>query len=1757
MLRIPTKSNRKNFVRRAALRAAPGRTVATVLLMALLLTLAPPIAPNDATASNPYYVSFYTMSDISDTSGIGNIAVPELNYRLEVNPDGTVDNPGAPSKFSERYIAFTGWYTAPQGDPDAKPFTFSGIVSDEMVYAHFREDYLVSFLDGKGNVFLTKSVKPDTAVAAPTADEMLAFTAPANQVFQWWETAPDEQYDFLLDVAQDITLTPKLLAADSYYVFFYSEGTQIPFQAVAEGGYATEPTPPSRAGYDFAGWKTKNELGVLAENNFVFGGATITGDTTLYAQWTPKPVDYTIMLWNEKENIADPGDDTTNYEYYGQYTTKDTANKLSSLSQIDAGTAVTADAIKTAVGAAVAAAKTTAKGKTTDKFNYLNTNADGADSYFIVLSTETLSGDGSTVVNVYLKRKKYTLEFEINQANGTMNIGDKTYTNSGGEKYTLEAKLGQNVAGVWPVRDTATFNTVGAHNFQGWLAKGDSVAYSSRQLTLGSAIASTADDSGNITLSGKWITGGTTIKVHYMFEQLPGVSGGVKLGSKYYVESSEYTQPVFSPASSAYNAKNIEGFTAVSPTAYRSTTGGTFALITGTPPTDQYLFYNRASSALIFVDRDVSYSVARRPGLNYAGIMYGADLSGFEPARAPVRAPEGDKTYTFGGWYLDAGFLQKFTFGGATMPAANLPLFAKWRVSQYTVSVYDYKGAKEPIGEFGRALNERAGNPSDELDSAHRYVVGGEYPLGTFAGWVVALGPGAYAPLSPEIPVTGNMRVYADWEPQVATYDVTYMSDADTPADWTLPADSYDYRLGTTAIAKAPPSYTAQEYTPGDTTFIGWKTISGSTVDYYPGQTITVADNVKLYPVFIPAESVTLVYNSNYTSYLEDPPSELQSEDEIHIPNDVVSVKSFAQAFADDETPSPTPPTGYVFTGWTDDAATTDTPVYAPGSLYKLASDTTLYAQYKRVEVVYLSDPDGNEEYDDYRHPAGVNIGEDYDVLSHEIVASQGNGNWTVDSQQYNFVGWYEPSRPLQSMDQLYNADSKLPINAAVTYLVAMYIVNPKLIYHSNTGDEDMTTSTEQVTELTTVSEYADRTAYDDGDDIWPPEPAGKHFIGWNTAANGTGKWYLPGGVIIPVADTTDLYAQWETVPPPPTLKYVVTFIPTQIASDPTEKSFLVNEESSVTDSGNAVSNPTAKYAADATFLNWERVGDGELFTTDEAINLPISANTTFIARWAMLPSTPSTHYDVFPEVTVETFTAVYDGTSYHNPLEITAAGSAQSLSYVNDGIDYDNPDQPLLDMLLTFFGETSRLIMPLYMTPDSTEWLLGLENRTDVAADDSITFIYVMSGDPGIEVIGGRRLTITPRPLAPAAYYPNIRVGEPGPVFNAGYYSDGAGNTGFELGAYDDINNTGIVASDEDGFANMGIELYTPYTQGAPAGTYGIYARSGYYDSGGNWVGEVVGEYVEDVYVDFYVDGGNYVIDDNEPKNALYLDGNGHAAASSDTTHINKFVKIGSFEVITPYIYTDDPPERPETKTVDDGGEPGVFTDEHIKYVYGYPDGLVKPERSLTRAEASAVFFRLLSEGYRAGVLSHTNEFTDVAPGEWFNTEVSTLVRSGILTGYPDGTFRPNDSVTRAELAAMAVRFAAVMGETGDIDTAYTDTDGHWAQGDIYRASEIGWFNGYPDGSFKPDGFITRAEFVALVNRMLRRAPETAEDLLPDSMKTWPDNTPDKWYYIDMQEATNGHEYERKGKRVPNRDYDYERWTQITDTPDVPPDEP
>lgn len=238
--------------------------------------------------------------------------------------------------------------------------------------------------------------------------------------------------------------------------------------------------------------------------------------------------------------------------------------------------------------------------------------------------------------------------------------------------------------------------------------------------------------------------------------------------------------------------------------------------------------------------------------------------------------------------------------------------------------------------------------------------------------------------------------------------------------------------------------------------------------------------------------------------------------------------------------------------------------------------------------------------------------------------------------------------------------------------------------------------------------------------------------------------------------------------------------------------------------------------------------------------------------------------------------------------------------------------------------------------------------------------------------------------------------------------------------------------------------------------------------------------------------------------------------------------------------------PARPEKPAQPENPNPPTLTKDHVAYIIGYVDGTVRPNNLITRAEVTTIFFRLLSDESRSEFWSQTNPYSDVSRNLWCNNAISTLTNAGIILGYNDGTFKPDAPITRAQLAAIAVRFSTVI---YDGDSTFNDVpSSHWASRYIALAEYLGWINGYRDNTFKPDQYITRAEAITLINRVLERDVE--EEYMLPGMITWIDNPPYTWCYEAIQEATNSHDYTRTDKQSPEHDFNYEAWLRINPVP-------
>ena len=347
------------------------------------------------------------------------------------------------------------------------------------------------------------------------------------------------------------------------------------------------------------------------------------------------------------------------------------------------------------------------------------------------------------------------------------------------------------------------------------------------------------------------------------------------------------------------------------------------------------------------------------------------------------------------------------------------------------------------------------------------------------------------------------------------------------------------------------------------------------------------------------------------------------------------------------------------------------------------------------------------------------------------------------------------------------------------------------------------------------------------------------------------------------------------------------------------------------------------------------------------------------------------------------------------------------------------------------------------------------------------------------------------------------------------------------------------VVAKDKETIKdNGGDEVTVPvakrYTVTTSIDSHGTITPTTTYDEG------------KDATVSFTITG-NYRINSVTVDGAAYQN---YAWSNTDNAYIIKFEKIAKNHTVA--VTTKAPggggggggSNRPKPPVVEipDDVPTGLNGKDHYAYVVGYPDGMVYPQKNITRAEVATIFFRLLKDETREANMTKSNSYNDMKDGAWYTCAVSTLSKMGIIKGYEDGSFKPDASISRAEFAAIAARFDP----DGDKTPAtFSDVSSHWAKDEISIAANHGWIKGYEDGSFKPDQKITRAETMTLVNRVLKRLPETKDDLHKD-MKTWPDNQNESaWFYLAVQEATNSHYQKLK------KDGTHETWESMRETRD------
>ncbi|NLD60764.1 MAG: InlB B-repeat-containing protein, partial [Clostridiales bacterium] len=523
----------------------------------------------------------------------------------------------------------------------------------------------------------------------------------------------------------------------------------------------TKPANPTRQGFTFAGWFTNPALTGTAAT---LPSKMPAADTTYYAKWTGNSVNYTLVYWMEKPGISgDPGTNIQNYMFNKQETKSATA-----------GSALNADSItKSAVSYAT--------------YRHGDTNV-------------TVKGDGTTVVNVYYRRIIYTISFNLNNNSSStrMTIGGTQYRGNSSTLYSISVKLEQDLTDIWPTSPNATFTRSG-YDFTGWDMPSSNPGlgtsrWVTRRVTLTESMIPTNGNT-SYTLRANWTDDDDTASftVNYYFEQLTHETGGTRyplLIGKYYIQSGSYSQTYTDGENNTLSPKPIEGMEATSGVE-RYNVGRTY-----------HFFYERLRYTLSF------NTVGGASLSSVSSIMYEDRINGYDPGwnASTTKTDQFGIVHTFEGWYKDAAYMIPFSFTGATMPNANLTLFAKWKAPEFTVRFYDGKAASG----YGTLLQTT-------IVGARETVGDGRMPAdptnGTrvFAGWYLVNSDGSHTRYSPTLPVTSNLTIVAHWyEVSKTSYTVRYLlAGSENPVPGVSPTVVENRMVGTavTALAKAIAGY--------------------------------------------------------------------------------------------------------------------------------------------------------------------------------------------------------------------------------------------------------------------------------------------------------------------------------------------------------------------------------------------------------------------------------------------------------------------------------------------------------------------------------------------------------------------------------------------------------------------------------------------------------------------------------------------------------------------------------------------------------------------------------------------------------------------------------------------------------------------------------------------------------------------------------------------------------------------------------------
>lgn len=894
-------------------------------------------------------------------------------YNQTVNQGECAYNPGLPTQKPDNKTSFKDWYKTENEMPGEVPFDFSSpITEDTKIYARYRDDWHVSFLDvpvaGQADlVIATQNVR--SGQKANESNAPTSANIPNGFKQRGWKfKGTDNLFSFDAPITKDIELVPNMVKA--YHVYFLSYGSPVVSQYVAEDELIAKPENPTREGYNFDKWVT--ERAGTADFDF---SKSPTENLTIYAKWTPKEVEYKVAYYFEKQDLPKGAnlDDPANFDFIEEQSKRGNSGEVI---QVTGATASP------------------------------NSNMVKQYGNFYKSPDTMVLGTQNAVVNVYYTRKEYTLRFNLNQYtnyNATMNWKNTVYTNDGA-KYEFKAKYGNYIGDDWPLNSIngdnhsiIQTNNSYTYYFRGWqgyssYGTADTIQVSKRLYLVADMI--THEENGVINQKADWMSAGRNTTLNYMFEALPSEINNpniekLEFKGKKYVKSATYSQQ----ANLSYNTnlmlKDIEGMipstgvTDYSGRHYALAPDGNGGYVHNSEYGEQFLFYNRQR-------HNLTYNVMNRA--NYSNktyeLMYGETLQDYGDNISSDSA--------FQGWYLNTEKMNDAAFDPAnkTMPKHNLALFAKWAAGQHTISFYldqnDYNNAI--------AFGQKQKVDDGELVNLPAYpALYDKHPTEdkVFMGWSFMLNDKA-EPFAFEMTIYQDLDLVATWKSE--GFKVTYNKGENNIDSVEAPKDDnlYDYNA---RIRAKEGDYLNFGNDPETKYFCFWQDGSGNV--YYPGGSIPVKRDLNLTAKYYKkADSKNLIYNSNN---IDNPETKI----------DRVPINKSMKLRGEDTFSRE----GYLLTGWSNMADSNAAGAKKHGleaeySTQNTSANETLYAIWVKSYDVKFEVQSGT---DGKLQPKGTTVLQD-SVSVNKVAENTAISQIVptpIDGENFYFTGW-TPQLPSQ-----------------------------------------------------------------------------------------------------------------------------------------------------------------------------------------------------------------------------------------------------------------------------------------------------------------------------------------------------------------------------------------------------------------------------------------------------------------------------------------------------------------------------------------------------------------------------------------------------------------------------------------------------------------------------------------------------------------------------------------------------------------------